>query len=144
MWKIVLGFSCLGFRLFWPLTVGKGAGGSGPRICGLAEIAAAAGVFLVACLAAVLRWQLFVPQFGYVALLRLSFIGQFYAMLLPGQLAGEAVKAYRIAKGQAEKTKLVASVVIDRVVGTLALLLLGAIGLWLTPHAISPAPHTPR
>ena len=101
-------------------------------------IAASVGVFLLACLVAVLRWRLFVPQYGYGSLLRLSFIGQFYAMLLPGQLAGEAVKAYRIARGQAEKTKLVASVAIDRVVGTLALLFLAAIGLWLTPQAISP------
>ncbi|MEJ7670327.1 MAG: lysylphosphatidylglycerol synthase transmembrane domain-containing protein [Casimicrobiaceae bacterium] len=98
-------------------------------------VAASAILFLLACLIAVLRWRLFVPQFGFVALLRLSFIGQLYAMLLPGQVAGEAVKAYRIAKGQSQKTRLVASVLIDRVVGTLALLCVGAAGLWLSPRS---------
>src|SRR5205809_6612229 len=88
-------------------------------------VAAAAIVFLLACFIGVLRWRLYVPQFGFVALLRLSFIGQLYAVVLPGQAAGGAVKAHGIARGQSQKTRLVASVLIDRVVGTLALLCVG-------------------
>jgi len=96
-------------------------------------------LFLLASLIATSRWRLYVPGFRYKVLLRLFFIGQFYGMLLPGQLAGEAVKAYRIAKGQAEKTSLITSVIVDRVVSTLAMLFLGAFGLGLTPLDISPA-----
>jgi uncharacterized protein (TIRG00374 family) len=102
-------------------------------------VAASAVVFLVSCLVAVLRWRLFVPQFGFVVLLRLSFIGQLYAMVLPGQVAGEAVKAYRLARGRAQKARLVTSVLIDRVIGTLALLCVGAAGSWTSPHVTSPA-----
>lgn len=100
---------------------------------------AAMCIFLVSFLLAVLRWRLFVPQFDYAALLRLSFIGHFYTMVLPGQIAGEAVKAYRIARGQSDKAQLVASVFIDRVVGTLALLCTGAVGLLSSSRDISPA-----
>jgi uncharacterized protein (TIRG00374 family) len=98
------------------------------------SVTAAAAIFLVGCFVATAKWRVFIPQFGFLPLLRISLIGQFYAMVLPGQVAGDVVKAYRIAKGQAEKTRLVTSILVDRVVSTLALLVLGAVGLWLSPR----------
>jgi uncharacterized protein (TIRG00374 family) len=101
-------------------------------------IVAATFAFLVACLVAVLRWQLFVPQCSFMYLLRLSFIGQFYALVLPGQLAGEAVKAYRLAKGQSDAARLAGSVLIDRVIGTLALLCIANAGVLLSSRLLTP------
>ena len=100
-------------------------------------VVACAALFLSGCLVSVWRWQIFVPEFGFFALLRYSFIGQLYSVILPGQVAGEVVKAYRIARGQSEKARVAASVLIDRVIGTLALLSLGCIGLWLSPRSVS-------
>jgi len=93
---------------------------------------AAAALFTVAFLLAVVRWRLFVPEIRFAALLRLSLIGLFYSIVLPGQLAGEAIKAYRLAKGTTQVARLAGSVLIDRVVGTLSLLVLGDIGYLLS------------
>lgn len=103
------------------------------------HVAFAAFVFLLATLIGVARWRLFVPEVAFVPLLRLSFIGQFYAMVLPGQVAGEAVKAYRLAKGQEQMARLAGSVLVDRVIGTLSMLAIGDLGYLLSsgvPHAL--------
>lgn len=99
----------------------------------------AVALFLLCCALSVARWRLFAVGFGFWHLLELSFIGQFYAVLLPGQLAGELVKAYRLAKGRADAEQLAASVAVDRIVGTIALLLVGSTGYLLSPHHLPSA-----
>lgn len=66
-------------------------------------------------------------SFGY--LLKLSMIGRFYSLVLPGQIAGEAVKAYIVGRGQENSERLATSVLIDKVTGILGLLLLGWLGM---------------
>jgi uncharacterized protein (TIRG00374 family) len=78
---------------------------------------------------AALRWWILLPEVLYKRLLRYSFVGQFYALVLPGQLAGEAIKAWRISRGRADGPRIAASVIVDRLVGVIALLLLGLFGL---------------
>lgn len=93
-------------------------------------------LFLCSWPIAAARWRLFAPRFPFRHLLVLNLIGQFYAVVLPGQIAGEAVKAYRLAKGNADAERLAASVAMDRLVGTIALLLVAVVGIALTPHAL--------
>lgn len=76
-----------------------------------------------------LRWWILLPEVSYGRLFRYSFIGQFYAFVLPGQLAGEAIKAWRISRGRADGPRIAASVMIDRLVGVIGLLVLGMVGL---------------
>ncbi|MFC5489719.1 lysylphosphatidylglycerol synthase transmembrane domain-containing protein [Dokdonella soli] len=97
---------------------------------------AALGLFVLSWPIATARWQLFAPRFAFRHLFELTLIGQFYAVVLPGQIAGEAVKAYRLAKGSADAERLAASVAMDRMIGTITLLLVAAGGMALTPHAI--------
>lgn len=85
---------------------------------------------------AAIRWKLFASQFSFRRLLELTLIGQFYSIVLPGQIAGEAVKAYRIAKGSTDAERLAASVAVDRVLGTIALLLVAGVGMAFTPHGL--------
>jgi glycosyltransferase 2 family protein len=75
------------------------------------------------------RWKILIPEVAYGQLLRYSLIGQFYSVLLPGQIAGEAVKAWRISRGAANGPKLVASVLLDRVIGLIGLLIVAAWGI---------------
>lgn len=82
------------------------------------------------------RWKLFAPRFAFRRLFELTMIGQFYSIVLPGQIAGEAVKAYRLAKGNADAERLAASVAMDRIIGMIALLLIAGVGTALTPHAV--------
>lgn len=74
------------------------------------------------------RWKVLIPEIPYGRLLRYSLIGQFYSVLLPGQIAGEAVKAWRISRGAVNGPKLIASVFIDRVIGLIALLVVAVWG----------------
>lgn len=84
-----------------------------------------------------LRWWILLPEVSYRQLLGYSFIGQFYAFVLPGQIAGEAVKAWRVSRGRADGPRIAASVMIDRLVGLNGLLLVGLAGLAASDHAIT-------
>jgi uncharacterized protein (TIRG00374 family) len=84
------------------------------------------GIFVSA-----LKWRLLLPQRSLTSLLQGCFIGQFYALLLPGQVAGEVMKAYRLGQGRCDAEQVAASVVVDKATGLLALMLLGFLGLYV-------------
>ena len=65
---------------------------------------------------------------------RFTMIAVLFGTALPGQLAGDAVKAFRLARAApdvGEVTAAVAAVAVDKIVGMFALLLLTALGLGL-------------
>lgn len=83
------------------------------------------------------KWKLLLPLQKLHVLLRLTFIGQLYSLILPGQVAGDAVKAYRLGKGHIDAEHIAASVVLDKLTGLLSLIFLGAMGVLSTPVALS-------
>lgn len=93
-------------------------------------------LFLVGCLVAAIKWKVLLREQSLITLLKLNFIGQYYSILLPGQVAGEAVKAYRLGKGRADAERIAASVIIDRITGFLGLLVIGICGLGFSGTAI--------
>lgn len=95
-------------------------------------LAFALSITLLGTVLATFRWWLLLPETRFLNLLQFSFIGQFYAFVLPGQIAGEAVKAWRISRGRKDAARVAASVTIDRVLGLLGLLLVGLVGLLLS------------
>ena len=78
------------------------------------------------------RWKVLLPNKSFRNLLSFTFIGQFYGLILPGQLAGEAAKAYRLGRGRKEAETVAASVFVDRVIGVVALLFVTLGGVLLT------------
>ncbi len=96
-------------------------------------------LFVLSCPIAALRWKLFAPGTSLRKLLELTLIGQFYSIVLPGQIAGEVVKAYRLGRGNADAERLAASVFVDRVIGVIALLLVACAGIALSPHRLPEA-----
>ncbi len=54
----------------------------------------------------------------------------FYAQILPGQIAGEAVKMVLLRKEEPRFERLVSVVLVDKWIGLCALLFLGCAGLW--------------
>jgi uncharacterized protein (TIRG00374 family) len=89
-------------------------------------------LYVAAWTLATVKWHTLVRTAPLSLLLRLNFIGQYYSTLLPGQLAGEAVKAYRLGRGDAEAERLAASVIIDRITGLLALVIVALVGVIFT------------
>jgi hypothetical protein len=50
--------------------------------------------------------------------------------VLPGQIAGELVKAYRLGKGRVDAEKVAVSILVDKITGLLGLLLVMSAGLF--------------
>ena len=80
------------------------------------------------------KWHVLLTGCLYRHLLALTMIGQFYAIVLPGQIAGEAVKAWRLIGRTVETAPAVASVLMDRMTGIVALLGIGLMGGMMTPN----------
>jgi uncharacterized protein (TIRG00374 family) len=66
------------------------------------------------------------PEFRLRTVVQLTFVALYYGTVLPGQVAGDVIKAHRLSKTQVEPGQAVASTLVDRVVATFALFVLGA------------------
>ena len=101
-------------------------------------LAAAAGCFLVAMLAASYKWRELLREQGIrlsvLRVLRLNYIAVFYNLVLPGQESGNAVKAVLLGHSSHKANKVWASVLVDQVVLFLATSLITVVGLLLYPH----------
>jgi hypothetical protein len=113
--------------------------GSLARLSAIALLAAAA-LSLLALLVAGYKWHLLLPDVPLRTLQRLTFVAVYYSVLLPGQLAGEAVKAYRLGKGRIDAEEVAMSVVVDKLTSLYALAIVALAGLSLgqrhTPTAL--------
>jgi uncharacterized protein (TIRG00374 family) len=93
-------------------------------------------LFLGICLVAAIKWKVLLRGQPLLTLLKLNFVGQYYSILLPGQIVGEAVKAYRLGRGRVDAERIAASVIIDRITGFLGLLLIAICGVGFSGAAI--------
>lgn len=78
------------------------------------------------------KWKLLLQGHGrivpYRELARLSFVGNFYNFLIPGQVGGEVVKGVRLTHLGVSGSAAAVSIAADRSTGLLALLVLGVAG----------------
>ncbi len=83
---------------------------------------------VVGTLLSFLRWYYLVKAqglpFTIFDALRLGLIGTFFNFLIPGAVGGDLVKAALIAREQSQRLIAVSTIVVDRVVGLLGLLVL--------------------
>ena len=82
-----------------------------------------------------LRWYLLVWaqefEFSLKDAIRLGFLGYAFNFIGPGAVGGDLVKAFALARRQeSRRTVAVATIVLDRLLGLLALFLVGS-GMWL-------------
>jgi uncharacterized protein (TIRG00374 family) len=79
---------------------------------------------------AIYRWNILLSNYRYIDLAVQTFVGSFYSLVLPGQIAGELVKAYRLGKRRSDAERVAVSVVVDKITGLLGLLLVISSGLF--------------
>lgn len=110
-------------------------------------------VYLLCQTAGSVRWTLLVRPLGFktpfTSLLSYYFIGTFFSLFAPGTVGGDVSRVYYLARDH-EKTHskgwsvttvhAALSVCVDRVIGMVALVWLGAIGLALFPEYGVPLP----
>lgn len=87
------------------------------------------------------KWQIVLAQLGIGSrlwdLFKLNLLSIFYAAVLPGgQVTGETIKCYKICQIQDQKSKLVFSVIMDRITGMIALVITGFLGILFSPTKI--------
>jgi len=103
-------------------------------IAGASIVLAATGIALtfVAFGVSTLKWQRLLASrnivVGFGRLYSLNMLAQLYSLVLPGQLAGEAVKTIRVIHEAERRSVLVASVALDRITGLAGLLIIGLAG----------------
>jgi uncharacterized protein (TIRG00374 family) len=83
-----------------------------------------------------IKWSFILPEHPLPKLFQLNLIGQYYSIVLPGQLGGEAAKAYLLGKGQRDAERVLASILFDKITGILGLFLIGIVGLVFTTAAL--------
>jgi conserved hypothetical protein len=100
------------------------------------------------------RWTTLARPLGiktpFTAMLRYYLIGMFFNLFAPGTVGGDVSRVYYLvkdedarAKGHAVTTVNAAmSVLMDRAIGMIVLVWLGALGLWLFPYYA--VPHAAR
>ncbi len=92
-------------------------------------LVAAVMVFPGCFLLTTLRWHLLLKVLDIRLPIRRTFalnmVGSFYNSFLPGSTGGDIIKAYYVAKQTPHKTRGVISVFVDRVVGLMALVMMG-------------------
>ena len=92
--------------------------------------AAALAVMLLQSPIGAVRWRLLLGVQGihitFIESLRLTYIGWFFNNWMPGGTGGDFVKAYYIAARTHRKTEAVTVVFLDRLIGLVAMCLLGA------------------
>ncbi|MBI4729499.1 MAG: flippase-like domain-containing protein [Acidobacteria bacterium] len=125
--RVAVGGAVIGFLLSRgdPRALARAIGDSRPGY-----VAAAFGVFLLGVAVSALRWQVFLRPLGILlgapTVLRLYFVGMFFNAFLPTGIGGDAYKAARLRRGPGTLAPALASVLLDRLAGLMAL---GAIGL---------------
>ncbi len=83
------------------------------------------------------KWHLLVPEHSYLQILLVGMLGRFYSFVLPGQLVGEAIKAYQLGTKKNTGEQIAASVVIDKVTGIVGVFVVGIFGLVFSAKNIS-------
>jgi uncharacterized membrane protein YbhN (UPF0104 family) len=88
-------------------------------------------LLVVPLLISAIRWRgLLHPQGIYLPLskcLQLTFVGQFYSIMLPGVTGGDLVKIIYTARLTGSKTKSLITILLDRVIGLIALMTIAVI-----------------
>ena len=98
---------------------------------------------LVACdrLVMILRWVLLLRASGVPiaarSAARIFLISSFVGSFLPAGVGGDVARAYGLARATADSSEAVASVAIDRVLGIVALVVMGLVGLTSTANTLT-------
>ena len=87
-----------------------------------------AALLLLGVLVNVQRWRILLKvQDFYISntkATKLTLIGDFFSVAIPGSVSGDIVKAYYLARGKKQKEKLITTIILDRLVGLYTMILI--------------------
>ena len=89
-------------------------------------------LFFISMYLASVKWHLLMKSLNFIELFKSNIISFYYVLFLPGQIATEGVKAFRLINERNTAEKVSCSVLVDKIVGIIGLLIVGAIGAVLS------------
>ncbi|MBT6842763.1 MAG: flippase-like domain-containing protein [Candidatus Melainabacteria bacterium] len=98
-------------------------------------IAANLPVFIVGIAINSYKWNLLIPSYRFSTLFTSNLIAAYYSVFLPGQVASEGLKIYRLKDHKEnDLPRLTCSVFVDKLIGVIGLLIVGSVGILLSSH----------
>ncbi|MBU1733682.1 MAG: flippase-like domain-containing protein [Verrucomicrobia bacterium] len=101
----------------------------------LGLMAVAVGLLLTERILSTSKWLLLLRAKGspitFWRLLVINYIGGFWGLVLPSSVSADIVRGYYLSKSTANVSLAVTSMVIDRLMGALSLVLLGCVSAWM-------------
>ena len=95
----------------------------------------AVGLLLAERILSVSKWLLLLRAKGspitFWRLLVINYIGGFWGLILPSSVSADIVRGYYLSKSTSNVSLAVTSMVIDRLMGALSLVLLGCVSAWM-------------
>lgn len=88
----------------------------------------------IAHVIAAVRWNLLCKKSSFILLLKMVFVSRLYTTILPGQLFGEAAKVFHVKRSSPNLStqEITTSVIVDKIVGLVGLLLVGIFGVFMS------------
>jgi len=136
VWFAIKGAVSLGLMIFMLNQISLGDAVAAMTQISFGALLLAWALVVVAHGVNALRLRTFLPGIGAWPALRFTFIGTFYSTVLPSQLAGDAIKAVRLARANNDAGQAVSAVVRDKIMGLAALI---ALSLAAVPFSGMPA-----
>ena len=86
-------------------------------------------IYQISLLITYVRWYMLVrviePKFRFRATILLGFISNLFSLVIPGPAGGDFIKAAYLARMHVKRTQVIASMLIDRILGLVGLFALG-------------------
>ena len=123
--RVLISISAL-VILFWQIGLGETV--DILRSADVRYLCAAFLIFILNLVVRAYRWYVLIhsldPSVGFVKLLRLYFVGQFFNTFLPTGFGGDVVRAFELAQ-DTDSSASIGTVVLDRLSGLLVLFVMG-------------------
>jgi uncharacterized membrane protein YbhN (UPF0104 family) len=105
----------------------------------IVAIGGATGLLILSQAVAAFRWKLILndDRLPWAYLVRLYMIGSFFGLFLPTSVGGDAVRAMATARSSERAGRAIASVLIDRGFGVVAMIAYAVLGFVLEPGSLA-------
>lgn len=94
--------------------------------------------YIAAQLTSAFKWRLFISKASFSNLLRWTAISQFFLTVIPGQIAGDFMRAYGVSKGGVQSSDSAACAILDRVTGLIGMMFLVVITIHVSSFGYIP------
>ncbi len=89
-------------------------------------------IYLISVELNAVKWKILLPKISILQLSKTCFKAQFYSMVLPGQLFGEASKVLDLKESNEPSAKIASSVIIDKITALIGMMAVGTVSVVFT------------